>query len=152
MPTLVICHSRIAIYPPWVPYPGKVLWLFIKATSVLKRFLRLWEIVFPEHPIKAICFQNNYSSPERLLIPVAKSRHHAVRTPQQPPKTRWVSYQPPSKLLPLPSTCSSFSGSLLWCHFPQKAVSVLLRLGRMTVSDSPTSCCTSPLRTCLLIM
>lgn len=35
---------------------------------------RLWEVVFPEHPGKAICLRNNYSSPERLLVAVAKSR------------------------------------------------------------------------------
>ena len=42
---------------------------------------RLWEVVFPEHPVKAICLQNNYSSPEGLLIPAAKPWQQASTVP-----------------------------------------------------------------------
>lgn len=52
---------------------------------------RLWEVVFPEHPVKAVCFQNNYPSPEGLLIPVAKSWQQASTATHRGPGTFSIS-------------------------------------------------------------
>lgn len=74
----------MVIHLPHLPDPGKGLGVLIRAAPVMKRFIKVMGSVFPEHPGKAICFQINYSSPEGLLIPVAKSRHHAVRIHSSP--------------------------------------------------------------------
>lgn len=99
---------------------------------------RLWEVVFPEHPIKAICFQNNYSSPEGLLFQWPR---HGSRLPQQPMSLllsySLCLYQAPA-VLP-PELCfDAFSPRSHLC--PPKA-------RQHGLSDSPPSCSISLLRT-----
>lgn len=125
----------MVIHLPGLPDPCKGLQVLIRAAPVMKRFIKVMGSVFPEHPGKAICFQDNYSSLEGLLIPVAKSQDHAVRGPARP-------CQPPP-------CCSLYfhwhSLSTLWGSAlmprPREAIFVLPRLGGLMVSETPTPCC-----------
>lgn len=107
----------------------------------------LWEVVFPEHPVKAICFQNNYFSPEGLLIPVAKSWQQDSTATHRGPCMFAIS------LLPSHSLCLCW---VLAAHrlepcferpFPQEAIPVLPRRGSTVLSDRPPSHSVSLLRT-----
>ena len=53
MPPFVICHSRMVVHLPCLLYPGKALWLFIKAASVMKRFIKLMGSCVPRTSCKS---------------------------------------------------------------------------------------------------